>query len=185
MRDPLIWIDLEMTGLDPDRDVILEIAVVLTDGQLREVVAGPDLVVHADEAALAAMVPVVAEMHRQSGLTEASRASRVEVSEAEHAVLGFVKDHVQSQTAPLAGNSVHVDRTFLKRQMPELEAHLHYRNVDVSTVKELVRRWAPKAYEARPEKEGSHRALEDILESIEELRAYRDLVFLRDSEPSQ
>ncbi len=186
LDQPLVWVDLEMTGLDADRDVIVEIAVVVTDGTLDRVVEGPDLVVAAPPEALAAMRPVVAQMHAASGLTEAVRASRVTVAEAEVQVLEFVRRHVpQPRTAPLAGNSIHADRAFLRRHMPALEAHVHYRNVDVSTVKELVRRWYPDALAAAPRKTGGHRALADILESIAELRHWRATVFRPAAAPAE
>ncbi len=178
MQQPIVWVDLEMTGLDPDRDVILEIAVVVTDGQLTEQIAGPNLIVHASETALEAMGDVVREMHAESGLTEAVRASTVSVADAEQQVLAFVKEHVpDNRAAPLAGNTVHADRAFLARYMPDLTNHLHYRIIDVSTLKELARRWQPDAIEGAPEKAGGHRALADILESIEELRYYRSVLF--------
>lgn len=173
MQNPLVWIDLEMTGLDPVTDVILEIAVAVTDGRLDQLAEGPDLVVHTDQDRLAAMEPIVARMHADSGLTEAAVASSLTVEEAERRVLDFVKSQVPERgLAPLAGNSVHADRAFLHRYMPDLEGWLHYRNVDVSTLKELVRRWDPALYDRRPSKKGGHRALADIRESIEELRFY-------------
>lgn len=175
---PLVWIDLEMTGLDPDVDVILEIAVVVTDGSLESVIEGPELVIHADDSALDAMAPVVQEMHALSGLTEAVRQSQSTVAEGEQQALEFVKAHVpEPGHAPLAGNSVHADRAFLRKHMPDLEAWFHYRNVDVSTIKELTRRWNPDVLEHAPEKGGGHRALADILESINELKYYRETVF--------
>lgn len=171
---PLVWMDLEMTGLDPDRDVVVEIATVVTDGALERVVEGPDLVIAAPEAALASMAPVVLTMHTKSGLLEAIRRSRLTVADAERQTLDFVKRYVpDARSAPLAGNSVHADRMFLRRHMPALEAWLHYRNVDVSTLKELARRWRPEVLEQAPTKEGGHRALADIRESIDELRYYR------------
>jgi len=175
---PLVWIDLEMTGLDPEVDAILEIAVIITDGWLDEIVEGPDLVVRADRAALESMAPVVREMHGVSGLTKAVGLSQLTAAEAERLVLEFVTAHVpEPGHAPLAGNSVHADRAFLRRHMPELEAWFHYRNVDVSTVKELARRWYPEVLENAPVKAGGHRALADIRESIEELRYLRESVF--------
>lgn len=178
MRDPLVWIDLEMTGLDVERDRIIEVAAIVTDGALERIEEGPDLVVHAPDDALDAMVDVVRDMHGKSGLTAAVRTSTVTVAEAEAQLLDFVRRHVpEARTAPLAGNSVHADRVFLHRYMPALEAYVHYRNVDVSTVKELIRRWYPEAFSSRPAKEGGHRALADIRESIEELRYYRRTAF--------
>lgn len=178
LAHPLVWVDLEMTGLDPEVDAIVEIAVIVTDGRLERVEEGPDVVVAASEATLGRMAPVVAEMHAKSGLTEAIRASTVTVEEAERRVLDFVRGLVpKERTAPLAGNSVHSDRAFLRRHMPALEAYVHYRNVDVSTVKELARRWYPDAVRDAPKKGGGHRALADIRESIDELRHYRSAVF--------
>jgi oligoribonuclease len=178
LSQPLVWVDLEMTGLDPDREVIVEIAVIVTDGQLEAVHEGPDIVLGAAEDVLSRMHPRVVEMHRRSGLTARVRASDVTAADAEQAVLAFVRQHVPAAgAAPLAGNSVHADRAFLRRYMPELEAHCHYRNVDVSTVKELARRWHPDALAAAPPKEGDHRALSDIRESIAELRYYRQAIF--------
>ena len=171
---PLIWVDLEMTVLDPEREVIVEIAVIVTDGQLEDAVEGPELVIGCDEEVLGRMHPRVKEMHRRSGLIGEIRASELTVADAEEQVLAFVRTHVPAERdAPLAGNSVHADRAFMKRYMPRLEAHCHYRNVDVSTVKELARRWAPSVLEDAPEKGGGHRALADIRESIAELRYYR------------
>jgi len=178
MDSPLVWIDLEMTGLDPQVHVIVEIAVIVTNGSLDETIEGPDLVLFADEAALKDMAPVVSEMHSGSGLIEAIRQSSVSVTEAEQLVLEFVKTHVgEPGLAPLAGNSVHADRAFLHAHMPKLEAWFHYRNVDVSTIKELARRWYPEVLENAPDKGGGHRALADIRESIEELKYYRKTVF--------
>jgi oligoribonuclease len=178
MEQPLVWVDLEMTGLDPERHVIVEIAAVVTDGELEIVEEGPDIVVSQPDDVLAAMDPFVAKMHAKSGLDSAIRASTITLAEAEEQVLAFVRRHVpEVRTAPLAGNSIHADRTFLNRYMPALEAHVHYRNVDVSTVKELARRWHPEAFAAAPKKTGEHRALADILESIEELRYYRKAFF--------
>lgn len=175
LDQPLVWIDLEMTGLDPARELIVEVALIVTDGQLQTVIEGPDLVLAAPEDVLSAMDPVVVEMHAASGLTEAVRASTVTVEDAEQVCLAFLREHVaEAGIAPLAGNSVHADRAFLHRFMPTLEAHLHYRNVDVSTLKELAKRWAPDLVAAMPRKTGGHRALADIRESIEELRWYRE-----------
>ena len=176
--DPLVWVDLEMTGLDPETDLVLEAAVIVTDGALETLMEGPDLVIAAPETALAAMDRVVAEMHARSGLDAEVRASRLTLAAAEEQLLAFVTRHVPvAGTVPLAGNSIHADRMFLRRHMPRLEAHVHYRNVDVSTVKELARRWFPEALQDAPTKGGGHRALADIRESIEELRYYRKAVF--------
>jgi oligoribonuclease len=165
---PLLWIDLEMTGLDVETEVIVEIAVIITDGDLAIAHEGPELVIAADEEILGRMHPRVKDMHRRSGLTELIRASELQVADAEAMVLDFVTGLVPAaRTAPLAGNSIGSDRAFLKRYMPRLEAHSHYRNVDVSTIKELARRWYPDAIDAAPAKGGGHRALADIRESIE------------------
>lgn len=178
MADPLVWVDLEMTGLDVASDRIVEIAVLVTDGALETVEEGPDLVVHQPDEVLEGMRDAVREMHTTSGLLEAIRASQRTVQEAEREVMEFVRRLVpEPGTAPLAGNSVHADRVFLARFMPEFEGYLHYRNVDVSTLKELVRRWYPDVYAGRPNKGGGHRAMADIRESLDELRYYRDRVF--------
>ncbi len=178
LTQPMIWVDLEMTGLDASTEVIVEIAVIVTDGDLTQAFEGPELVIRADEEVLSRMHPRVQEMHRKSGLTDLIRASDVTVAQAEAEVLTFVKRHVPiASTAPLAGNSIHADRAFLKRYMPALEGHTHYRNVDVSTIKELARRWYPEAIAGAPDKNGGHRALADIRDSIEELRYYRSTIF--------
>lgn len=179
--DRLVWIDLEMSGLDPSRERILEIATIITDGQLEVVAEGPELVVHQPEALLAAMDDWNREHHGQSGLIDRVRASTITEEEAERQTLEFIAKHVPERAAPLAGSSVHQDRLFLARYMPKIDRYLHYRIVDVSTVKELVRRWNPKAFEARPPKKNTHRALDDIRESIEELRFYRNAVFVPES----
>ena len=174
----LVWMDLEMTGLDPAKDVIVEIATIVTDDDLEIVAEGPDLVVHQPDEALAVMDPVVVEMHTSSGLLEAIKASTLSLEEAGAATLEFIKAHVpEPRTIPLCGNSIGTDRRFLALQLPEIEEHLHYRSVDVSTIKELARRWYPGALEATPRKATAHRALDDIRESIEELRWYREHVF--------
>lgn len=173
LRQPLVWMDLEMTGLDPDHDRILEIAVIVTDGDLAVALDGPEITVHQEEAMLAGMDEWNTTHHGESGLVERVRASGVTEIMAEASVLEFLRAHLQSGTAPLAGNSIHQDRAFLRRWMPELHAFLHYRNVDVSTVKELARRWAPQVLASAPAKAGQHRALQDIRESIAELSHYR------------
>jgi oligoribonuclease len=175
----LVWMDLEMTGLDHTRDVIVEIATIVTDDQLDIVAEGPDLVIHQPDEALAAMDPVVQEMHTKSGLIEAIRASDVALADAGAATLAFIREHApEPRTVPLCGNSIGTDRRFLATYLPEIEEYLHYRSIDVSAVKELARRWYPKIAQARPQKVGSHRALDDIRESIEELRYYREHVFI-------
>ncbi|OHV34410.1 MULTISPECIES: oligoribonuclease [Pseudofrankia] len=183
--DRLVWIDCEMTGLDPASDVLLEVACLVTDGDLNVVGDGLDLVIAAPEAALEAMVPVVTNMHETSGLTAAVRASTLSVAEAERQVLAYVRALVpENRRAPLCGNSIATDRSFLARYMPELDGYLHYRMIDVSSVKELARRWYPRAYYAAPAKRGGHRALADIRESIEELRYYRRTVFVPQPGPT-
>jgi oligoribonuclease len=179
MDRPLVWMDLEMTGLDPTKDVIVEIATLVTDAELNILAEGPDLVIHADDDALAGMSEIVKNMHAKSGLTEAIRASTVTLADAGAQTLAFIREHVPAaRTAPLCGNSIGTDRRFLVAYLPEIEEYLHYRSVDVSTVKELVDRWYPEAYSKRPDKSGNHRALGDIVDSVNELRYYRDAVFL-------
>jgi oligoribonuclease len=170
--------DLEMTGLDPARHVIVEIATIVTDDELEVVAEGPDLVVHQPPEALAAMDQVVRTMHTSSGLLKAIEASTVTLEEAGRETLEFIKQHVPDlRTVPLCGNSIGTDRRFLAVHLPEIEEHLHYRSVDVSTIKELTRRWYPGALEKVPRKATAHRALDDIRESITELRWYREHVF--------
>ena len=174
----LAWIDLEMTGLDPERDVILEIAALVTDDDLTIVAEGPDLVVHQPAEALAAMEKVVVKMHDESGLTKAVEASTVSLQQAGAAVLDFLRQHLPTAgTVPLCGNSIATDRSFLARHLPELAAWFHYRSIDVSTIKELCRRWYPDVYAAAPVKAGHHRALDDIRESVAELAYYRSTIF--------
>lgn len=176
--DRIVWVDLEMTGLDPDRHVIVEVAALVTDAQLNILDGGIDLVVHATENELAEMDDFVTEMHGSSGLTEQVKSSTVSIEEAEEAVLGLLEKHCGEHRPPLAGNSIATDRTFIRAQMPRLDAALHYRMIDVSTVKELTRRWFPKAYYNQPQKGMAHRALADIVESIRELDYYRRAVFV-------
>ena len=177
--DRLVWMDLEMSGLDPDTNRILEVAVLVTNGQLEVVAEGPELVIHQPDALLGGMDAWNTKHHGESGLVDRVRASTVGEADAEAQLLAFVAAQVPPLAAALAGNSVHQDRLFIQRYLPALAAHLHYRNVDVSTVKELARRWYPTAYEARPKKKGTHRALDDIRESVEELRYYRKACFAR------
>jgi oligoribonuclease len=183
----LVWMDLEMTGLDPATDVIVEVATLVTDDELGIIAEGPDLVIHQPEEALESMDPIVVEMHTKSGLLEAIRASPISLVDAGAATLEFIRTHApEPRSVPLCGNSIGTDRRFLARYLPEIEAHLHYRSIDVSSVKELVRRWYPKIAQGRPQKVGQHRALDDIRESIDELRYYRDRVFVpRPSAPSE
>jgi len=179
VTDRLVWIDCEMTGLDLAKDALIEIAALVTDADLNVLGDGLDLVIHADEEALANMPDVVREMHARSGLTEEVRRSTVTIEEAEQRVLDYVRQHVpEAGGAPLAGNSIATDRGFITREMPALDAHLHYRMVDVSSIKELVRRWYPRIYYAKPEKGLAHRALADIKESIGELDYYRRTAFV-------
>jgi oligoribonuclease len=179
VNDRLVWIDCEMTGLDLQRDALIEIACLVTDGELNVLGDGVDIVIHADESALAAMPDVVRDMHARSGLTEEVRKATVSVPEAERRVLDYVRAHVpEPRTVPLAGNSIATDRGFIARDMPELDAHLHYRMVDVSSIKELCRRWYPRIYYSQPEKGLAHRALADIRESIRELEYYRRTAFV-------
>jgi oligoribonuclease len=178
MTDHLVWIDCEMTGLDLARDALIEIACIVTDADLGAVDDGMDLVIKPPAEALDDMLPVVREMHTASGLL-AELGSGITLAEAQEQVLAYVSQHVtESRKAPLCGNSIATDRTFIARDMPELDGFLHYRMVDVSSIKELARRWYPRAYFASPEKHGGHRALADIRESILELRYYRDAVFV-------
>ena len=171
----LIWIDMEMTGLQPDSDRIIEIALLVTNSDLEVVAEGPVLVVHQPDAVLEAMDSWNKGTHKKSGLIEKVRASRLAEAEAERAALAFLEQHVPANNSPMCGNSICQDRRFLARWMPRLEAHFHYRNLDVSTLKELVRRWKPEALKGFS-KEGKHEALADILESIEELKYYRRTV---------
>jgi oligoribonuclease len=173
----LVWMDLEMTGLDPERCTIVEIATLITEEDLSLVAEGPCLVIHQDDAALSVMDPVVVEMHTKSGLLDRIRASKVSLSEAERATTDFILTHCDAKTAPLCGNSIWKDRHFLERHMKSVAECVHYRLIDVSTIKELVRRWYPPEFRA-PRKKESHRALDDIRESIDELKWYRARVML-------
>jgi oligoribonuclease len=170
--------DLEMTGLDPARHAIVEIATLVTGDDLEVVAEGPDLVVHQPPEALAGMEEVVRAMHAKSGLLPAIAESTTSLVEAGRATLEFLQAHIpEPRTVPLCGNSIGTDRRFLAVHLPEVESHLHYRSIDVSTVKELARRWYPEAYASAPKKAGGHRALDDIRESVAELRHYRATVF--------
>ena len=176
--DQLVWLDLEMTGLDVERDAIVEIACIVTDSQLNALDDGIDIVVHQDADTLARMDDFVRRMHTKSGLLPLIPASDASVAEAERRTLEYVRKHVSTpRTAPLCGNSIGTDRRFLDRYMNELENFLHYRSIDVSSLKELCRRWYPDVYSKRPGKAEQHRALDDIKESIEELRFYREQLF--------
>ena len=185
MSDRLVWIDCEMTGLDLGNDALIEIAALVTDADLVPLGEGVDVVIHASDEALANMPEVVVEMHAKSGLTDEVRASTVTMAEAEKLVLDYIREHVpEGRSAPLCGNSIATDRGFLTRDMPALDDWLHYRMVDVSSVKELARRWYPRAYFNAPQKGGGHRALADILESVQELRYYRAAVFVPQPGPT-
>ena len=174
----LAWMDLEMTGLDPARHVIVEIATIVTDDDLTIVAEGPDLVVHATDDELSRMEEVVVRMHTDSGLLDRIRSSELSLADAGQATLEFLRTHIpEARTVPLCGNSIGTDRRFLAVHLPEIEEHLHYRSVDVSTIKELARRWAPELARSAPTKSGSHRALDDIRESIDELRHYKAHLF--------
>ena len=167
-----------MTGLDASIDVILEIATLVTDDELEVVAEGPDLIVHQPPESLASMGDVVRRMHTESGLLQSVERSTISLGDAGDQVLAFIREHVPEPGAvPLAGNSIATDRRFLATHLPQVDSHLHYRNVDVSTVKELCRRWYPDAYAAAPTKAGGHRAMADIRESLEELRHYRATIF--------
>lgn len=172
----MYWVDLEMTGLDPESCVIVEVASIVTDGELNVVAEGPCLVIHQPDDVLARMDPFVTQMHERSGLTRRIRESTVTLEAAQAETLAFLTAHCDPKTAPLCGNSVWKDREFLTRYMPDVAGYLHYRLVDVSTIKELVRRWYAPDRQA-PKKKEVHRALDDIKESIEELRHYRKAVF--------
>lgn len=174
----LVWMDLEMTGLDPIRNVIVEIATLVTDDDLEIVAEGPDLVVHQSPEQLARMERVVVDMHTRSGLLTAIEASTLSLADAGAQTLAFIKEHVpEARSVPLAGNSIGTDRRFLAAHLPEIEDWLHYRCIDVSTIKELAQRWHPEVVASAPQKSGGHRALDDIRESLEELKYYRKTVF--------
>jgi oligoribonuclease len=178
LSDLIVWVDCEMTGLDLSVDEICEIAVVVTDSELNELDPGLQLVVKPSDAALANMGEFVTKMHTDSGLITEIPAG-ISISEAETQVLEYLKQWVtEARTAPLAGNSIGTDRMFLNRQMPALDNYLHYRNIDVSSIKELTRRWYPRVYFQLPKKTGNHRALADIKESIQELSYYRSTVLV-------
>lgn len=184
MNDVLVWIDCEMTGLDLANDALIEVAALVTDSDLNVLGEGVDVLVKPSDEALAQMGDFVRDMHTKSGLLDELDGG-MGMAEAEKLVLDYVRTHVPTaRRAPLAGNTIGTDRMFLARDMPELEGWVHYRNVDVSSIKELSRRWFPRAYYQSPAKNGNHRALADIQESIEELRYYRDAVFVAPPGPS-
>ena len=183
MNDRLVWIDCEMTGLDIQRDALIEIACLVTDAELNMLDGGVDVIIKPPAEALDQMADVVREMHTTSGLLEELGAG-ITVAEAQEIVLGYVKAHVaESRKVPLCGNSIATDRWFIARDMPELDTYLHYRMIDVSSIKELARRWYPRAYFASPTKHGGHRALADIKESVLELQYYREAVFVAEPGP--
>jgi oligoribonuclease len=185
VRDELVWIDCEMTGLNLSSDLLIEIAVLVTDADLNILGDGLDVVIHAPDEALDNMVPVVTDMHTRSGLIGEVRASTVDLATAEEMVLDYIRGHVkQAKTAPLAGNSIATDRGFIARDMAKLDEYLHYRMIDVSSIKELCRRWYPRIYFGQPEKGLAHRALADIHESIRELKYYRQTAFVAPPGPS-
>lgn len=174
----LAWMDLEMTGLDPAHHVIVEIATLITNDDLELVAEGPDLVIHATEEELSRMDDVVVDMHTKSGLLDLIRASTLTLEEAGAETMAFIKEHIpEPRTVPLCGNSIGTDRRFLAIWLPDIENHLHYRSVDVSTIKELGRRWNKAALSGAPNKAGGHRAMDDIKESLAELRFYREALF--------
>jgi oligoribonuclease len=174
----LVWIDLEMTGLEPGRHAVVEIASLITDDDLQIVAEGPDLVIHATEAQLAEMDDYVTAMHTRSGLLEAIASSTLTLEDASTQTLEFLNQHIKEPgTVPMAGNSIGTDRRFLAAQLPAIEDFCNYRSVDVSTIKELCRRWYPDVFKDAPEKKGGHRALQDIRESVAELEYYRTAVF--------
>jgi oligoribonuclease len=184
-QDKLVWIDCEMTGLELNRDALIEIAVLITDADLNVVGEGLDIVIGCADDVLDTMVPFVYQMHESSGLTELVRQSTVTLGAAEQQVLDYIKEYVpEAKTAPLCGNSIATDRGFIARDMPDLDAFLHYRMIDVSSIKELARRWYPRVYYGQPPKGLAHRALADIHESVQELRYYRSTVFVPQPGPS-
>ncbi|MAT02562.1 MAG: oligoribonuclease [Acidimicrobiaceae bacterium] len=179
----LAWIDLEMTGLDPDENVVVEIATLITNNELEIIAEGPDLVIHATEEDLAKMDSFVVDMHTKSGLLPEIRNSNISVEEAEKQTMAFLNEHIKKEkSVPLCGNSIGTDRRFLAKYLPNIENFLHYRSVDVSSIKELVKRWFPEILEEAPKKNGGHRAMEDIKASVEELRFYRTKVFSKDKD---
>jgi len=181
----LVWIDCEMTGLDLAHDELIEVACLVTDGELNIQGEGVDVLIKPSDAAMANMGEFVTEMHTASGLLEELKTCTTTMREAEEQVLAYIKQYVpEPRKAPLAGNTIGTDRTFLAKDMPELEAHVHYRNVDVSSIKELARRWYPRTFFNAPAKNGNHRALADIMESIEELMYYRGAVMVPEPGPT-
>ncbi len=179
VTDQLVWIDCEMTGLDLQRDALIEVAALVTDADLNLLDDGLDVIIHTADDVLDTMVPFVRDMHASSGLTDEVRASTVTLGEAETMVLDYIKHHVpEPKSSPLCGNSIATDRGFLARDMPDLDEHLHYRMIDVSSIKELAKRWYPRVYQSQPAKGLAHRALADIRESVRELAFYRQTLFV-------
>lgn len=177
LKSRLVWVDLEMTGLDLDTCHIIEMACLITDQELNVVAEGPNIIIHQPDEILDKMNDWCIQHHTASGLVDAVKASKITLQQAEYEMLSFVREYTYPKLCPLAGNSIHVDKTFLVKYMPQFMDHLHYRIVDVSTVKELCRRWYREEYEAGNQKKGSHRAMGDIKESLEELRYYRRTIF--------
>lgn len=178
-HSPLVWIDMEMSGLDPEKDVILEVATIVTNEALEVIAEGPDMVLSHSLELLKAMDDWNREHHKKSGLWDAVLASKTSLAEAEEKTLEFIRQHTQPGKSPLCGNSIWQDRRFISRYMRQVDRHLHYRMIDVSTVKELARRWHPSVLDKKAKKSGSHRALDDIRESIDELRYYKDHLFVK------
>ena len=177
-KDLLVWVDLEMTGLDPKKCTVLEIGSVITDNELSVIAEGPMIAIHHSDKTLRSMEAWSRHHHKTSGLTDACHASKISLKKAEEETLRFVKAHCKERTAPLCGNTIWQDRRYLVKYMPKFESYLHYRTIDVSSVKELVSRWYPADHKMPREKKQTHRVREDILESIDELRYYRKKVFV-------
>ncbi|XP_070700274.1 small fragment nuclease [Pempheris klunzingeri] len=182
MSQRMVWVDLEMTGLDIEKDQIIEMACIITDSDLNVLAEGPNLIINQPDDLLEGMSEWCKEHHGKSGLTQAVRDSKITLEQAEYEFLSFVRQHTPPGQCPLAGNSVHADKRFLDKYMPQFMYHLHYRIVDVSTIKETFRRWFPKEYKMVPHKKATHRALDDIWESIKELQYYRANVFKASTE---
>ncbi|CAH1797175.1 unnamed protein product, partial [Owenia fusiformis] len=176
-KDRLVWVDCEMTGLDIDTCHLIEMACIVTDGNLQTIAEGPNIIIHQSDEILNSMNEWCIEQHGQSGLTQAVRDSKISLQQAEMEMLSFIRQHVPEGKCPLAGNSIHADKKFLDKYMPQFINHLHYRIIDVSTIKELCRRWNPQEFENAPKKANTHRALDDINESIKELMYYRRTIF--------
>ncbi|CAG8520938.1 17325_t:CDS:2 [Acaulospora morrowiae] len=184
-QDPIVWIDCEMTGLDVETEHLIEVAVLITDGDLNILAEGPDLVIHQTEETMNNMSEWCKTHHGKSGLTAEVLASKISTSEASAQILDFLKTHVPKKgIAPLAGNTVHADKAFLKKEMPEVIDWLHYRIIDVSSVKELCKRWYPSTFVNMPAKKLTHRALDDIKESVEELKFYKKNIFIDEADPA-